>query len=98
MTAETLKSASITTLDATIPPSVNTTGKGSKGRLTSVSDTILPVTGKTAPSFYKIVRIPSQAVVKHVLVQAAAATDFDADIGLYFSDSTIDGTLPAHQG
>src|SRR5258707_13810619 len=97
MTVENLKSTAITNLDAT-PPTIASGGRGSASRLKSVNATILPVTGKTAPSTYQMVRIPSYAVVKHVLVQAAAATDFDADIALYFSDSTIDGTLPANQG
>src|SRR5258708_8679223 len=97
MTVENLKSTAITNLDAT-PPTIASGGRGSATRLKSVNETILPVTAKTAPSTYQMVRIPSAAVVKHVLVQAAAATDFDADSGLYFSDSKTDGTLVANQG
>ncbi len=97
MTTEALKSTAITNLDAT-PPTIATSGRGSPAMLKTVNATILPVTAKTAPSTYQMVRIPSHAVVKHVLVQAAAATDFDADIGLYFSDSKTDGTAAASQG
>jgi hypothetical protein len=91
MLAENLKSASITSLDAT-PPVLSGSGQGGAGYLRSISDTILPVTGATAPSTYRMVRIPTTAKVKHIFVQAAVATDFDADIGLYFSDSLTDGS------
>ncbi len=97
MTTEALKSASITNLDAS-PVVANTSGSGAPANLKSVSDTITPTDAKTSPSTYRVVRIPTTAKVKHIYVQAAAATDFDADIGLYYSDSTTDGTLQANQG
>lgn len=97
MTAETLKSTQITNLDAS-PVVANTAGSGASANLKTISATILPTDAKTAPSFYKMVRLPWHAKIKHVYVQAAAATDFDADIGIYYSDSTVDGTPAALQG
>jgi hypothetical protein len=92
MATEALKSLSITNRDAD-PTIANTAGAGASARLITVSDTILPVTGKTAPSTYRVCRIPTNVKVKHVRVcSPTAATDFDADIGLYYSDSLTDGT------
>jgi hypothetical protein len=97
MGTEALKSLAITALDAT-PPVQASSGQGAAGVLRSISATILPTTAKDAASTYRMVRIPTNAKIKHIYVQAAAATDFDADIGLYYSDSTTDGTPASKVG
>lgn len=98
MTIELLKATAITNLDKT-PFVQATSGEGAPGFLRSVSATILPVTAKTTGSIYQMVRIPTTAKVKRVWAWLdAAVTTFTVDIGLYYSDSTIDGTTPANQG
>lgn len=98
MTTEALKSAVITNLNAT-PPVRATTGTGAAGMLRSVDGTLTATTGKTTGSVYRMVRVPSNAKVKHVFACLdAAVTTFDADIGLYYSDNTQDGTQATLQG
>ncbi len=97
MGTETLKSAAITALDAT-PPVLSGSGRGGAGVLRSISATILPTDAKDAGSLYKFVRIPSNAIVKHIFMQSAAWTEGGFDLGLYYSDSTTDGTPASLQG
>lgn len=97
MTTEALKSTPITNLDKT-PWTANTSAEGAPGILRTVSAFINPTSGVTVGSTYLMVRIPTTAKVKHVYVQGAAQTEGDYDIGLYYSDSTIDGTAVANQG
>lgn len=92
-----IKSAGITNLDAT-PPVRTTAGKdAAAGRL-------LCVTGKspafttagTAGGIARIVRVPSNAIIKRVAwAVEASVTTFDCDVGLYYSDK-LDGTTPAN--
>lgn len=91
MVTETLKSTSITNLDAT--PVIRPTGaEGAPGYLRHINDFLTPTSGKTAGSIYRFVRIPSYARVKAVIVAGAAQTVGKYDFGLYHSDSTVDGT------
>jgi hypothetical protein len=43
-------------------------------------------------STYRLVRIPTNAKVKHVLLKSVAQTAGTVDIDVAFSDSTVDGT------
>ncbi len=97
MGTETLKSTVITNLDAT-PPLTGTAGEGAPGALRTVSAAVTPTSGKTVGSIYKFVRLPSTAKIKHIQVQGAAQTQGPYDIGLYYSDSAVDGTAVANQG
>lgn len=105
MTADALKSASITNLDA-LPAVTNTSGEGGKGYVCNISDYCTATAaglGDTA-STYKMVRLPSNAKIKKL--RAISAVDLDSngsptlalDFGLSYSDATNDGTAIANQG
>lgn len=92
MTTEALLSTSITNLNAT-PRVQNTAGRGAPGRIHFVDGkTAAALSGTTTGSTYRMVRIPSDCVVKRVRACLnAAVTTFTVDIGLYYSN-TNDGT------
>jgi hypothetical protein len=107
MAADTLKTLSITNLDATAPgPLRNVAGEGAPGEVKVLNDFLTPTTGGlvSTSSVYKIVRIPSNAKIKKVKIEADAALDTNGsptlkvNLGLYYSDSTFDGTQVANQG
>lgn len=92
-----LKSASITNLDA-IPAVPNTTGEGSPGYLREVAGFVTPVAADAAGSTYRFLRIPTNAKVKHLFLHSQAQGAGAIQVGVYYSDSTIDGTAVANQG
>ena len=92
MAVVTTKSAGIVNLDA-FPIVSNTQGEGAVGHLRSVNDTLLGVVGDSIASIYRLVRIPTDAKIKQVLLNlVTASTAGAADIDVFFSDSTNDGT------
>lgn len=92
MTTEALKTSVITNLDAN-PPVRASAGKGAAGVVREIDGALTVTDTKTAGSTYRMVRIPSNAKVKHVRAWLqAAVTTFTADIGLYYSSSDYDGT------
>lgn len=97
MAVENLKSTAITNLDAT-PPFAATTGLGGPGRLQTVDATITPDSSASTTSTYRMLRLPSCAVLKHLLIDGAAETAGAYNVGLYYSDSPFDGTNYANQG
>src|SRR5690242_76155 len=108
MSAEQIKSTQITNLDAS-PVVVNNTGAGGIGRSVEV-DGICAVAAtpvQSTKSVYRIVRFPTMAILKSVVVATDAALDTGThalvmDFNVCFSDSTTDGTpanfLPASAG
>lgn len=95
MSTEAVKSTPITNLDAT-PPVMNTAGKGGPARLHQVDGYAAVADAVTSGSTYRLCRVPSNAVVKHVRVcMDAAVTTFTNDIGVYYSD---DASKPAADG
>lgn len=92
-----LKSPAITSLD-TIPPFTASTGEGSQGYLREISGFVTPVAADAAGSTYQFVRIPTNAKVKSVVLNSGAQGAGAIQIGVYYSDSTVDGTAPANQG
>lgn len=105
MAADTLKSTSITNLDAS-PVVANTRGSGAPAYSYLVDDTVAPTaTGiGTLASTYRLCRIPVEAKVKSVKIAVSTGLDTNAsaalvlDCNLAFSDSTTDGTPAALQG
>lgn len=93
MTTEALKSASVTAADAT-PAQAITTGRGGKARLHTINDYFTPTSGKTVGSTYRAVRLPSNAIVKHIYDEGGAMTQGPFDIGVYYSDGA-DSAVPA---
>jgi hypothetical protein len=92
-----LDSPSITNLDA-LPPFTPTAGEGGNGLIREVNDWVTPLSADSVGSTYRVVRIPTQAVVKQVKIWSAIATAGAADIDVAFSDSTVDGTTQTNQG
>lgn len=92
-----LKSPAITNLD-TIPPLTPTTGEGGPGYVREVSGFVTTVSADAATSTYQFVRVPSNAKVKRVALSWAAMTAGKIQLGVYYSDSTVDGTAVANQG
>lgn len=92
-----LKSASITNLDAT-PVVANTSGQGAKATLRQVNGFVTAVAADAAGSTYQLARVPSNAVVKHLFFESEAQGAGKVQIGVYYSDSTVDGTAAANQG
>jgi len=92
-----LKSAPITNLDAT-PFIQNNAGVGAPGSLISASATIIPIAADEVTSVYQMVRVPSNAILKHVWFTGQAQGAGTYDCSVYFSDSTTDGTAEANQG
>lgn len=107
MSADTLKSASITNLDSTtLTP--NTSGEGGGAIMREISDFVTPTTGGLGDttSTYRILRLPSNVVLKELRLSAAARLDsggasaaLTVDVGAYYSDSpNNDGTSGANSG
>jgi hypothetical protein len=98
MVTEVLKSQAITNLDAASIQEP-TAGEYGPSPLLSAIGIVSPTDGKTVGSTYLMVRLPTSAKLKHIFVgQSVVATAFVADIGMYYSDSTTDGTAKANQG
>lgn len=91
MALENLKSNPIVNLDS-FPVVTNTTGEGDDGMMRCVDGHVAGSTGANIGSTYRLVRLPTNAKVKHVLVRGAVLTAGSADIDVAFSDSTVDGT------
>lgn len=92
-----LKSVPITNLD-TIPAVPNTTGEGSPGYVRTVEGFVTVNAADAVGSTYQFVRLPSNAKVKHVFLANEAQGAGKVQIGVYYSDSTIDGTASSLQG
>lgn len=91
MTTEALKSTSITNLDAT-PVVPNTAGKGGPGYIKAVTGYVTVSASMAAGSTYRLVRVPSTAVIKHIQFESQAQGAGKFQLGVYYSDSTTDGT------
>jgi hypothetical protein len=105
MTADTVKSGSITNLDSS-PVVANTSGLSGPFLVKVARDYVAATAAGLAStsSVYKAVRLPSNCYVKKVSAVADAVMDSNAsptlalNVGAYYSDSTVDGTKAANQG
>jgi len=103
MANDTVKSLSITNLDST-PFIISNAGQGAVGRFITVDDYCAATAAglQSSGSFYKLIRLPSFAVVKSVLIATDASPNLNGalaiDLNLIFSDSTDDGTPVFLQG
>lgn len=108
MSAEQIKSQSITNLDA-VPIVPNSGAQGAAGRIIYVDDfaacAATPL--QSTKSVYRLVRIPTGAIPKSLFLATDTALDtgthaLSFDINVVWSDSTRDGTptslLPASAG
>ena len=98
-------SPSITNFDAAPTVAVNT-GAGAGSRLHTIDDIVSMTTTITgnATSYARIVRFPTEAIVKKVIISESTELDTHSadqlvmDFNVAFSDSTTDGTPAALQG
>lgn len=98
MATEALKSGAVTNLDAS-PVVMNTSGFGGLANLKALDGSVTGTTGVTAGSTYQLVRVRSNAVVKHLYMKLdAPVTTFTGDVGCYYSTGANDGTLSANSG
>lgn len=98
MATEALKSNPIVNLDS-FPIVANTTGEGDDGNMRTVNGHIAATAGVTSPSTYRMVRLPTNAKIKHVLLRSVAQGGASAvDVDIAFSDSTVDGTQQSLAG
>ncbi len=94
--ATNIKSQGITYLDQT-PPAFGAPNQGANhGRI--VVGSVLAVSGDNTSSTYKMVRVPSNAKIKTVLMESAIAGAGNADLNIVWSDSASDGTSATNQG
>lgn len=106
MAADTVKSASITSLDAaaqSLSPSL-IEGAGAAGWLVDHSDYVAMTAAGLAStsSTYKMVRLPSSCTIKlgRLFTKSGldSSTGLAIDLGAYYSDDTNDGTPYSLQG
>lgn len=85
MAVEHVKSTPITNLDAT-PRVPSTTGKGAQGFLRSVEGVVTVPASASIDSTLQVVRVPFEAVIKELIVDAAAfTTSGQFDVGVYYA-------------
>jgi hypothetical protein len=101
---DTIKSTSITNLD-TVPIIKPTAGAGGLARSVNVDDYCAATAAglQSAGSWYRLVRVPTWAVVKSVELGSDAGPNLSGsalavDLNWVFSDSTDDGTPVSLQG
>ncbi len=92
-----LKSTQITNLDAS-PIAANTRGIAAAGSLQHVDGYVTAVASDAAGSTYRLVRIPTNAIVKRLILESEAQTAGKINLSVYYSDSTTDGTSSANTG
>lgn len=97
MTTEALKSTLITNLDAS-PVTIGTRGARAPGKLNEIGDYVTVSAAMAAGSTYKLVRIPSNCKVKSLIFESQAQGAGKFNVGLYYSDSTNDGTKQSLAG
>lgn len=87
-----LTSATLTSLNV---PTALTTGQGAPGRLRTVSGYVTTVSADDTGSRYRLVRFPTHACVKRVIINSKIASAGSGDIDVAYSNSTTDGTQQA---
>ena len=97
MTTEALKATAITNLDAS-PIVTNTAGHGAPSSIKEVDGYVTVSASMAAGSTYRLVRLPSKAILKHLFFESEAQGAGKFNLSLYYSDSTTDGTAAANQG
>lgn len=83
------KSGAITSME-TVPISLQEAAKA-HGTLKAASGVVEIANGDSIASIFKVVRIPSNAYIKRVLLYCDAITSATADIGCYYSQPTRQG-------
>lgn len=97
MATSALKDISIQNLDST-PVIPNTAGEGSGQKLISVNGFCTANAADAAGSTYKFARVPSTVKVKELWFESEAQGAGKVQLGVYYSDSAVDGTPASLQG
>lgn len=97
MAVEALKATAITNLD-TIPVTANATGRGAPGMIREVDGFVTISAAASATSTYRMLRIPTTAIVKNLIIESEAQGAGKVNASVYYSDSTVDGTAVSNQG
>lgn len=97
MAVENLKAAAITNLDSA-PVVPNQAGMGAAGYVQEIGGFVTVSAAASVASTYRLVRLPSNAKVKHLYLESEAQGAGAFNLSVYYSDSTVDGTSPANQG
>lgn len=84
MAVDHVKSTSITTLD-TSPPAGVTAGKGAPANLRSVEDYVTLLASSSVDATYQVLRVPSTAKIKRLVIESEAQTAGKVDVGLYYA-------------
>jgi hypothetical protein len=98
-----VKSPSLTNLDAS-PLLISNSGQGAIGKFATVEDyaTATAAGLQSSASYYKLVRVPTIAIIKSVSIATDAGPNLNGalalDLSWVFSDSTDDGTPSWLQG
>ncbi len=96
MAAEQIKSQSVTNSDA-VPPVPNTAGQGANGRVFITDDQVACAATplQSTKSFYRLIRIPTGAIVKSFVIATDAALDTGSHaLVMDFNVAWADGTTP----
>lgn len=83
MAVEHVKATPVSNLDAT-PVVPNTVGQGAPGNLREVSGFVTVPASASIDSTLRLVRVPTTAKVKQVILSSAAQADGNVDIGVYY--------------
>lgn len=94
MAVENLKSPGITNLDAS-PPVANTAGEGAPAHQYSNFDYATVSALASVGSTYRILRLPTTAKIKSLVLESEAMGAGAFDISVYYSDSPYEGSNPA---
>lgn len=97
MAVSALKSVPVTNLDS-IPVVPNTSGEGGPGNLRYAEGFVTALAADSIGSTYRLARVPSNAKIKSVWLESEAQAAGATNVGVYYSDSTLDGTASANQG
>lgn len=97
MAVENLKSTAITNLDAS-PIVSNTSGIGSPAVFRNNDGFVTISASASAGSTYRMVRVPSNAIIKSVNLETEAQGAGAVNVSAYYSDSTTDGTKVSNIG
>jgi len=92
-----LKSTQITNLDAS-PVGSNTSGVSAPGSIQHVDGWVTALAADAAGSTYQLVRVPSNCIVKRLILEGEAQGAGAINLSVYYSDSTSDGTSSANKG
>lgn len=98
MAVVTTKSPSLINLDGSPLITANTTGEGGQGMRRVANDSLAVASTDSIGSIYRLVRLPTNAKVKQVLLDSTGNTTATADFDVAFSDSTSDGTQQSLAG